>query len=131
MSDSNIEVRLDKWLWAARFFKTRSLATQAINGGKVHLDGGRVKPGRHVKIGNELRIHKEHTEFTVYVTGLSGTRGPAKVAQTLYEETEQSVKAREDMMLQRRLMNAAHVAPHSRPNKKDRRNLLKTKRANS
>ncbi len=127
-ADASGGVRLDKWLWAARFFKTRSLATKAINGGKVHLDGARVKAGRLVKLHNEVRVQKEHTVFTLHVVALSDKRGPASVAQTLYEETPDSIKAREEVAEQRRLLNLATAAPRHRPDKKQRRSLLKTKR---
>ena len=88
-------IRIDKWLWAARFFKTRSLAREAISGGKVHLNGYRVKPGRALKPGDSLRVQRGEEEFTIVVVELSTRRGPAPVAQTLYEETEESRVRRE------------------------------------
>jgi ribosome-associated heat shock protein Hsp15 len=115
------EVRLDKWLWAARFFKTRSSATQAIAGGKVHLNGSRVKPAKMVKTGDTLRIQRGDSEFIVHVTGLSDKRGPAKEAQALYEETEESRLARERQREDRQLLTGEQLTPRKRPGKRDRR----------
>lgn len=119
--DSGQEIRLDKWLWTARFFKTRALAAQAINGGKVQIQGGRTKPGRKVKPGVCLRIRKGALEWEVVVRGLSQQRRPAVEAQLLYEETEDSRKQREQRAEDRRA--AARVAPAAtaRPTKRDRR----------
>lgn len=118
------DVRLDKWLWAARFFKTRGLATEAVNGGRVHLNGARVKPARDVHVGDTLEIRIGVTSWTITVAGLSDKRGPAKVAQTLYAETDESRAARERQALERK------VAPPplgsdlgARPTKQDRRRL--------
>src|SRR5210317_1562851 len=97
------KVRIDKWLWAARFFKTRSMAAQAVTGGKVHVNGARIKPARQVQPGDELRIRRGELEFIVIVQGLSDKRRPAKEAQLLYEETEFSMQQREDMQGQKRL----------------------------
>lgn len=122
-SDSD-KVRLDKWLWAARFFKTRGLASDAINGGHVHLNGARVKPSRAVKAGDELRIQKGTVEFVVHILILSDRRGPATVAQTLYKETEASQLKREQQGEQRRLLaNAA--GPVKRPDKRARRHIIR------
>ncbi|HHJ19374.1 MAG TPA: RNA-binding S4 domain-containing protein [Gammaproteobacteria bacterium] len=115
------KVRLDKWLWAARFFKTRSLAAQAVTGGKVHLDGQRVKPARAVNIGNQLVIHRAQQVYVVDVLGLSGRRGPARVAQTLYEETPESIKAREEAAALRKLQNTGLQAGSHRPSGRNRR----------
>jgi len=123
-SDSD-KVRLDKWLWAARFFKTRSLATDAINGGHVHLNGARVKPSRGVKVGDELRIQKGVVEFIVHIIVLSDRRGPAPVAQTLYKETEASQSKREADGEQRRLLANAAGGPVKRPDKRDRRKIIR------
>lgn len=117
------KVRLDKWLWAARFFKTRSLAAQAVSGGKVHANGQRVKPARAVNIGDELVIHRAQQAFTVEVLGLSGRRGPAKVAQTLYAETDDSIKAREEAAALRKLQNSGLPTAPRRPTGKDRRRI--------
>lgn len=120
--------RLDKWLWAARFFKTRALATEAVNGGKVHLNGERVKPGRTIKQGDCLTITKGVMEFDIVIQGLSKHRRPAKEAQLLYKETEESIKLREERA-QMLKQTAAHM-PHSerRPSKKDRRQIVRFKR---
>jgi len=120
MSDS---VRIDKWLWAARFFKTRSLAAQAVGGGKVQLNGARVKPARALKPGDALEIHKSGYEYQVRVVVLSERRGPAKVAQTLYEESEESINKREALREQHRLAAASTPHPHRKPDKKARRQL--------
>lgn len=122
------KVRLDKWLWAARFFKTRSLATEAINGGHVHLNGARVKPSRSVKIDDELRIKKGNVEFIVLILGLSDKRGPASVAQALYQETEASQTQRETQKEQRRLMADAGPHPSKKPSKRDRRHIIRFRR---
>ena len=123
MHTDNEKVRLDKWLWAARFFKTRTLAMDAISGGKVHLNGNRVKPAHGVAVGDQLHIRKNAFEFVVMVKGLSSKRGPAKVASLLYEETEESKAARNQLTELHRL--SALAAPHAdkRPNKKQRRQI--------
>ena len=123
-SDSE-KVRLDKWLWAAHFFKTRSLATEAISGGHVHVNGGRGKASRTVNVGDELRIRKGSTEFIVVVQMLSDRRGPATVAKTLYEETAASCEARELHGEQHRLNAMAMPRPDKRPNKRERRNIVR------
>lgn len=120
MSDS---VRIDKWLWAARFFKTRSLAAQAVGGGKVRLNGARVKPARALKSGDELEIHKSGFEYQVRVVVLSERRGPATLAQTLYEESEESINKREALREQHRLATASTPHPQRKPDKKARRQL--------
>lgn len=115
----DIYVRLDKWLWAARFFKTRALAKTAIEGGKVHCDGVRGKPSRQVQLGMTIKIRQGFAEKTVIVEGLSEQRGPAKEAQALYSETEDSIQKREELTVQRKSM------PHSehKPDKKQRRQI--------
>lgn len=118
---SDKKVRLDKWLWAARFFKTRALATEAIKGGKVALNGSRAKPSREVKVGDELQIRQSFDEKTVNVRELSGRRGPAPVAQLLYEETADSIVQREKAAEQRRLANAHRDTGQGRPTKRERR----------
>ena len=95
MSDAGPSQRLDKWLWAARFFKTRTQAQEAVNGGKVHVDGDRVKPARAVRVGQMLEITRGEVMLTVRIEGLAERRGPAPVAATLYAETEESVARRE------------------------------------
>ena len=116
-------VRLDKWLWAARFFKTRSLATEAVNGGKVHCNGQRVKPSRVVQVGDELRIQRGVVEMTVIVQGINSLRRPATEAIALYRETEDSVTAREQQRQERQLLRSVHdnARPAGRPSKRDRR----------
>jgi len=120
MSDS---VRIDKWLWAARFFKTRSMATDAVDGGKVRLNGERTKPARGVKIGDRLDIDNGATEWEVVVEGLSEQRGSASIAQTLYAETRESIARREAKAEQRRLFREPAEAIKGRPTKRDRRLL--------
>ena len=118
-------IRLDKWLWAARFFKTRALATEAVNGGKVHLNDNRVKPGREVKLGDSLTIHRGGYAFEVTVLGINKQRRPAKEAQLLYEEIEDSIAAREEQTENQRLAASVRPAPDRRPNKRERRHIVK------
>src|SRR5205085_4991472 len=99
-SDDSDRLRLDKWLWAARFFKTRSLASDAITGGKVEVNGERAKPSKALKAGDEVRVRLGQYEHILIVRELSGRRGPASVAQTLYEETQASRDARERLAAQ-------------------------------
>lgn len=119
------KVRLDKWLWAARFFKTRALATEAINGGHVHLNGSRPKPSRNLSIGDELTIQKGQDSFDITVLLLSDKRGPATIARQLYEEDEQSRIKREEFAEQRRLEAAAQPRQQRRPDKKGRRQIIR------
>lgn len=123
MEKGNKDVRLDKWLWAARFFKTRSMAAKAVNGGKVHLNSQRVKAARNVAVDDTLTITKGHIEFHVTVLGLSAYRRPAKEAQLLYVESEQSIKNREEQRDLRRMSNAGYAAPAKKPGKRDRRKI--------
>lgn len=123
MSDTN--VRIDKWLWAARFFKTRSLATDAVDRGRVRLDGDAIKPARAVKMGDKLTIDNGSNAWEVVVTGISDTRGSATIAATLYEETAQSVEKRENDQLARRLFREPALELKGRPTKRDRRALGK------
>jgi ribosome-associated heat shock protein Hsp15 len=120
-------VRIDRWLWAARFFKTRNLAKQAVEGGKVHLEGQRAKPAKEVRVGQRLTIRRGDTQMTVVVAELSEQRGPAKVAQLLYAETPESVERRESASARRRMERAGLQVPKTRPSKKDRRDLRKLK----
>ncbi len=123
-----MSVRIDKWLWAARFFKTRGLATEIVNGGHVQINGERCKPAKPVQVGDELRILRGQEQFIVTVTGLAEKRGSAAIAQSLYQETEQSMAAREEQR-QLRKLNAS-PAPDKRPDKKDRRHIIRfTKRS--
>lgn len=116
-------MRLDRWLWAARFFKTRSLAQQAITGGHVHLNGQRVKAARAVRTGDRLEITRGEEHIEVCVIGLAGRRGPAAMARGLYEETEASAAARAAAQQLRRDL-AGSRPPASRPDKRDRRRLI-------
>ena len=120
------KVRIDKWLWAARFFKTRSLAAEAVEGGKVELNGERVKRAKNVQQGDEVSVRLGPYEHVVVVRALSERRGPASVAQTLYEETAESVAARERLAEQLKMAPAAFVyEDRGRPTKKDRRELTR------
>ncbi|MCW8962425.1 MAG: S4 domain-containing protein [Gammaproteobacteria bacterium] len=123
-------VRIDKWLWAARFFKTRSLASKAVAGGKVHLNGGRIKASKTVVPGDSLVIQRVDDQYTVMVLALSDRRGPAKVAQTLYEETAESLAARQDNREARRLSMQSSPAPKARPDKRARRLIHRFKETN-
>ena len=125
MSDSSEKVRLDKWLWAARFFKTRALAHEAINGGHVHLNGHRAKPARGLNVGDSLSIRKGEVEYLVEVLELSARRGPAREAVLLYKESDESIKAREAHAEQRRLFAASGPSPQKRPDKRDRRRIIR------
>ncbi|HHB75696.1 MAG TPA: RNA-binding protein [Desulfobulbus sp.] len=119
------KVRVDKWLWAARFFKTRTLAARAVTGGHVHVNGLRVKAARPVQPGDRLHIRRGEQEFTIIVQALSGKRGPAKTAATLYEETKESIAAREAARCERRLIHAQAACPDRRPDKRERRKIRK------
>jgi ribosome-associated heat shock protein Hsp15 len=121
-------LRIDKWLWAARFFKTRSLAADAVEGGKVHLNGARTKPAHAIRLGDELKVRRGAYETIVIVRGLSEQRGPAEDAQKLYEETEASRAAREAIAGRLRLERGPAVQSEGRPSKKDRRDILGFKR---
>lgn len=122
--DDADRVRLDKWLWAARFYKTRSLATEAIGGGKVEVNGDRAKPAKAIKPGDEVRVRVGPYEHILIVRDLSDRRGPASVAQTLYEETSGSREARERLAAQLKLAPPAFTYEEKgRPTKKDRRDL--------
>lgn len=120
-----VSVRLDKWLWAARFFKNRKNAVEAVNGGKVHLNGLRVKPSRMIKVGAELQITRDNSRYSITVLGLNDKRRPAKEAQLLYEESQESIQAREQESEMRRLNNASVTRPDKKPNKKERRQMDK------
>jgi ribosome-associated heat shock protein Hsp15 len=115
------EVRLDLWLWAARFFKTRSLAKQAVAGGKVEVDGQRAKPSRTLRGGEALRVERAGELFEVAVLGLADVRGPASVAQKLYAETEDSRARREAQRALRAAERAGYSPPEGRPDKRARR----------
>jgi ribosome-associated heat shock protein Hsp15 len=121
------QVRLDKWLWAARFFKTRSIAREAVSGGKVHLNGHRAKPGRTLSLGDELRVQRGEEEYTINVVELSPRRGPATVARGLYEETEESSIKREQLAEARKLEHQQHASRERRPDKRQRRRIINFK----
>jgi len=128
MSKPFNSVRIDKWLWAARFFKTRVLATEMVNGGHVQLNGEPVKASKAVQAGDELRIQRGQERFIVMITALAEKRGSAAVAQTLYQETEQSLSERENQRQLRKLNRSP--APDKRPDKKSRRHIIRfTKRS--
>lgn len=119
------DLRADQWLWAARFFKTRSLAKQAIDGGKIDVNGAGCKPAKALHVGDRLRLSRGEERLEVEVLGLSDKRGPASVAQALYRETEASRVARETAHQQRQLVGAS--GPLKRPDKHARRDLRRLK----
>ena len=122
-------IRLDKWLWAARFFKTRALASEAIGGGKVHVNGARAKRARPLDVGDEIRVRLVPYEHVVLVRALSARRGPAPEAAELYEELPESRAARQAMAEQLKTLHAAFVPDKGRPTKKERRDLERLKRS--
>lgn len=128
-NQENAGVRLDKWLWAARFFKTRSLASEAVKGGKVHVNGSRVKPSRPLQVGDRLEITRGEVHQTVIVQGLSDRRGPATVAAELYEETADSIARREREREERRALAAGMPRMEKRPDKKNRRHIIRFKKS--
>ncbi len=119
------KVRLDKWLWATRFFKTRPLATEAIAGGKVHVNGQRVKPGKVLCTGDKLSIRRGRNLYVIIVRGLASCRGPASQVSLLYEETEESRQNRTEIAEQQRLCSALHVQQKGHPNKRNRRTIIR------
>lgn len=119
----NDGIRIDKWLWTSRFFKTRSLASDAVNGGKVHLNGQRVKAGRLVKIGDVLSIQKNFDLYVVTITAINKTRRPAKEACLTYEESEQSKLKREQEQEIKKLASATRPVPKRKPGKREREQL--------
>ena len=116
-------MRIDKWLWAARFFKTRGAATEAVLGGHVRVGGERVKPAKEVRVGDTLEIRRGELRWTVVVTGVADRRGSATVAATLYEETPESLVARERERLERRLTRPLGADLGARPTKQARRRI--------
>ena len=118
------KIRVDKWLWAARFYKTRSLASEEVGKGRVQVNDADVKPAREVKVGDTVTLQQAAVKRTVVVKGISGTRGSAPLAQQLYEETADSLKARQQAAEQRRIApEPAHSIEHGRPTKRGRRDL--------
>ena len=124
---SEAAVRLDKWLWAARFYKTRALAREMIDGGKVHYNGQRSKPSKNVELNAEIKLRQGNEERTVVVLALSGQRRGASEAQLMYEETAASIANREQMAQARKLNALSMPHPDRRPDKKERRTLIKFK----
>ncbi len=116
-------IRIDKWLWAARFFKTRSLATDAVSGGKIKLNGAPTKPARDLKVGDKLDVFNGDTRWEVVVQALSEKRGPAAEARLLYEETTESIAAREAEQARRKFTQEPAAEIHGRPTKRDRRQM--------
>ena len=123
-------VRLDKWLWAARFYKTRTLAKEMIDGGKVYYNGQRSKPNKIVEVGATLKIRQGSDEKEIVVLALSTQRRGAPEAQLLYRETEQSIANREKLAMARKMNALSMPHPDRRPDKKERRDLLKFKHQN-
>lgn len=119
------DVRLDKWLWAARLYKTRSLATVAVNGGKVHVNGARVKPSRDARVGDVITLTRGEDPMELTVRGLSDKRGKAADAQALYEESPGSVEVRANRSALRKSRALKNPAPEKRPDKRDRRHIIK------
>ncbi|MBB1202029.1 ribosome-associated heat shock protein Hsp15 [Enterobacteriaceae bacterium 89] len=124
-------VRLDKWLWAARFYKTRAVAREMIEGGKVHYNGQRSKPGKVVELHATLTLRQGNDERTVIVKGITEQRRPATVATLLYEETAESIEKREKMAVARKLNALTMPHPDRRPDKKERRDLMRFKHGDS
>jgi len=123
------QVRIDKWLWAARFFKTRSAATDAVLGGRVQVNRSRVKPSKEIRAADVVEVQVGTVRFTVVVAGVAEKRGPASVAATLYDETEESRALREQRALERRLSVPLGADLGERPTKRDRRRLEALRRA--
>src|SRR3954468_9278585 len=121
-------MRVDKWLWAARFFKTRSQASEAVDGGHIEINAERAKPSRQLKLGDELRIRLNHYTFVVHVRQFNERRGPAAEAQLMYEETEASRAERARLAEQRRLAPTPAYEEGGRPTKRDRRDIARVKR---
>ena len=131
MQMANDGIRLDKWLWAARFYKTRSLATVAVNGGKVHVNGERVKPARDVRLGDVISLTRGGDPMELTVRGISDKRGKAVDAQSLYEETAASIATRAERATLRKIRALNNPAPAKRPDKKSRRQIIRFVRKGS
>ena len=127
MADVDVDdaraIRIDKWLWAARFFKARGTATEAVLGGRVHVNGERVKPSKEVRAGDEVEVTRRAMRCTVVVKGVADKRGPASVAAALYEETPESIAKREQHALERRLSRSPGDDLGARPTKQARRRI--------
>ena len=132
MKEKPVEaVRLDKWLWAARIYKTRALAREMIEGGKVHYNGQRSKPGKVVELNATLMLRQGNDERTIVVKGITEQRRPASEAVALYEETAASIEKREKMALARKMNALTMPHPDRRPDKKERRDLMRFKHGDS
>jgi len=127
MAQPDSPVRIDRWLWAARFYKTRSQAGEAVKGGHVWVNGSRAKPSRGVQPGDEVCIQKGKQAFVLSVSALADKRGSASVAQGLYTESEESIRQRAQLTEQRRLKAASAPAPDKRPDKRQRRRIIRFK----
>ncbi|EHD19832.1 MULTISPECIES: ribosome-associated heat shock protein Hsp15 [Brenneria] len=125
--NSGDAIRLDKWLWAARFYKTRAIAREMVDGGKVHYNGQRSKPSKLVELNAAIKLRQGNDERTVIVCGLSGQRRSAAEAQALYQETAESIEKREKLALTRKMNALTMPHPDRRPDKKERRDLIKFK----
>jgi len=125
MNDKTESMRLDKWLWVARFFKTRALATEAVNGGKVHRNSQRVKPSQAIQVGDSLDITRGQYSYSIQVDGLRKQRGSATVAATLYTETPESISSREELAAELRLHAAQNPTRERRPDKRSRRKIIR------
>ena len=123
IKDNLNSVRIDKWLWAARFYKTRSLARQMIEGGKVEYNGAKAKPSRNVEVGAKIKLLQGFSRKEVIVKAISDVRGPASVAITLYEETAESIERRQEEARLNKLAALINPHPDTKPNKKERREL--------
>ena len=124
-NDNTEAVRLDKWLWAARFYKTRALAKEMINGGKVHYNGQRAKSSKLAEVGAHIRLRQGYDEKEIVIKKVSGVRQGAAIAQSLYEETPQSIQKRESNAEARRLNILHNPAPDTKPDKKQRRQIIR------
>ena len=129
--DDDSKIRLDKWLWAARFYKTRSIAKDMIEGGKVHYEGHRVKASKEVALGATIKLRQGFDEKMVVITGLSDRRGSATQAATLYQETPESLEKRQLNAEQRKALGASVQQTDNRPNKKQRRQMLQFRQQQS
>jgi len=123
-----MSVRVDKWLWAARFFKTRGLASESVKAGHIELNGVRSKPAKVVKVGDVLQVKRGMDIYVITVLGLAEKRGSASIAQGLYQESDASIQAREKLNEQRKLLAASAPAPEKRPDKKARRQIIRFQR---
>ncbi len=124
--DKEIKVlRIDKWLWAARFYKTRGLASEAIKGGKIDINGSHAKPSKTVQINDQIKIKKSPFTYEITIKGVSKHRGSAKVAVLLYEESDQSITTREKLSEQLKAESALRPTTPGRPSKRDRRNIIR------